>query len=431
MTPGARLLSIINILSEVLCKISSSDEPTDIILKKWFSKNRYAGSKDRKEISDSVFGILRHYYIINNIISDKFKCYNLKDSIKFALIYYVLFKYSYQDVINLLDDGPYALNKNNEISRYLDTIKKISSDSMYRNGGLPDWIYKEFLITYKKDTQNVCESLLDQSNIDIRIGKDYEREEILNKILNFDKLAYKTIYSPYGIRLSKRIAFNVIKNFKNYFVEFQDEGSQLAILLSGVKDNEVVLDLCAGAGGKTLMLCDIEKNVKIIATDIDFSRLLKIKKRVSWDKYKNRIELRKDFKNLDLLVDRVICDVPCSGSGAWRRRPEEKIRITKKRFQELINLQSKILVKGANLLKVGGELVYITCSLLKKENTDQIETFIKNNSEFEIVDLKHSWNNIVKSDSWIGDSMFCQLLPNINKCDGFFVARLRKNKEAI
>ncbi len=428
MTPGSRLLIITNILSEVLCEISLSDVPTDTILNKWYRKNRYAGSKDRKEISDSIFGILRHYYIINNIIYDKFTSYNLSNSIKFALIYYVLFKYNYEEVVNLLDDGPYAIKMNNEISTYLEAIKQISFSNNFKNEGLPDWIYKEFLITYKNETQNVCESLLDQSNIDIRVSKDSDREKILNKILNFDKLAHKTIYSPYGIRLSKRIAFNVIKNLKNYFIEFQDEGSQLAILLSGVKDNEVVLDLCAGAGGKTLMLCDIKKNVKIIATDIDSSRLLKIKKRLSWDKYKNRIELYENFINLDLLVDRVICDVPCSGSGAWRRRPEEKIRITKKRFQELINIQSKILLKGANLLKVGGELVYITCSLLKKENSDQIENFIKKNSEFEIVDLKYSWNNIVKSDSWIGDSSFCQLLPNINKCDGFFVARLRKNK---
>tara|TARA_B100000686_G_scaffold72987_1_gene78730 strand:- start:22472 stop:23758 length:1287 start_codon:yes stop_codon:yes gene_type:complete len=428
LTPGSRLLIITNILSEVLCEISLSDVPTDTILNKWYRKNRYAGSKDRKEISDSIFGILRHYYIINNIIYDKFTSYNLSNSIKFALIYYVLFKYNYEEVVNLLDDGPYAIKMNNEISTYLEAIKQISFSNNFKNEGLPDWIYKEFLITYKNETQNVCESLLDQSNIDIRVSKDSDREKILNKILNFDKLAHKTIYSPYGIRLSKRIAFNVIKNLKNYFIEFQDEGSQLAILLSGVKDNEVVLDLCAGAGGKTLMLCDIKKNVKIIATDIDSSRLLKIKKRLSWDKYKNRIELYENFINLDLLVDRVICDVPCSGSGAWRRRPEEKIRITKKRFQELINIQSKILLKGANLLKVGGELVYITCSLLKKENSDQIENFIKKNSEFEIVDLKYSWNNIVKSDSWIGDSSFCQLLPNINKCDGFFVARLRKNK---
>ena len=163
------------------------------------------------------------------------------------------------------------------------------------NEGLSDWIYKEFLITYKNETKNVCGSLLDQSNIDIRVSKNFDREKILNKILKFDKLACKTRYSPYGIRLSKRIALDATKTFKNYFIEFQDEGSQLATLLSGVKNNEVVVDLCAGSGGKTLMLCDIKKNIKIIATDIDFSRLLKIKKRLSWDKFKKRIKYAKKY----------------------------------------------------------------------------------------------------------------------------------------
>ena len=428
MTPGARFISIINILSEVLCKISSSDVPTDSILNKWYRKNRYAGSKDRKEISDSVFRILRYYYIINSIISDKFKSYNLDHSFKITLIYYVLNKYSYEEVINLFNDGPYAPKINNEISKYLNAIKQISFSNNIINEGLSDWVYKEFLITYKNETQSVCKSLLDQSNIDIRISKDFNREEILNKILNFDKLAYKTIYSPYGIRLSKRISFNTIKNLKNYYIEFQDEGSQIVTLLSGVKENEVVIDLCAGAGGKALMISDLFENVKIIATDIDSSRLLKIKNRLSWNKYKNRIKIYEDFINLDLLVDRVICDVPCSGSGAWRRRPEEKIRLTKEKFKELIDIQSKILIKGANLLKIGGELVYITCSLLKKENSDQIEAFLQKNSIFEIVDLKYSWDNIVNSDSWIGNSPFCQLLPNVNNCDGFFIARLRKKK---
>ena len=94
-----------------------------------------------------------------------------------------------------------------------------------------------------------------------------------------------------------------------------------------------------------------------------------------------------------------------------------------------MNIQQQIIVKAANLLKVGGELVYITCSLLKKENDDQIEFFIKNNSEFQIVDLKYSWNNIVGSQSWVGNNdSFCKLLPNIHDCDGFFIALLRKFK---
>ena len=217
-----------------------------------------------------------------------------------------------------------------------------------------------------------------------------------------------------------------IKEFKNELIEFQDEGSQLATLLSGVKEGEVILDLCAGAGGKSLLLAALANNVKVIATDFDSNRLNKIKLRQSWNKQKNNIEIYDNYHNINLYADRVICDVPCSGSGSWRRRPEEKIRISNNNFSDLLLVQQNILKRAAKFLKVGGELVYITCSLLKKENEDQVESFIKNNSKFQIVDLKYSWDNIVNSKSWVSKKKFCKLLPSIHNCDGFFIALLRK-----
>ena len=122
----------------------------------------------------------------------------------------------------------------------------------------------------------------------------------------------------------------------------------------------------------------------------------------------------------------MICDVPCSGSGAWRRRPEEKISLTKNKFEKLIASQRDILDYGASLTKIRGELVYITCSILNKENIRQIDSFLKDNPNFEIVDLKYSWDNITNSKKWFGEEKYCQLLPNIHECDGFFIARLTK-----
>ena len=120
--------------------------------------------------------------------------------------------------------------------------------------------------------------------------------------------------------------------------------------------------------------------------------------------------------------------MPCSGSGAWRRRPEEKISLTKNKFKNLLKTQRNILDYGASLTKIGGELVYITCSILNKENKFQINAFLQDNINFEIVDLKYSWDSIIKSKLWLGNKKYCQLLPNIHECDGFFIARLIKIK---
>jgi len=198
-------------------------------------------------------------------------------------------------------------------------------------------------------------------------------------------------------------------------------------LLSGVKENETVIDLCAGAGGKSLALSDLVQNIKIIATDIDVNRLERIKKRAIRLKVKEKIIIEKDYNRIELKADRIICDVPCSGSGAWRRRPEEKLNLNKNKFQDLLHIQQNILKYGAGLVKIGGEIAYITCSILDDENKDQINLFLKNNSNFEIVDLQDSWNNITKSQEWYGKEPFCQLTPFVHKCDGFFLARLVRN----
>ena len=426
MTPGAKLLAVENILSEVLGKVFTSNIAADNILKIWYRKNKYVGSKDRKEISNSLFGILKYYFILVNIINLNLKTFDLKISFQLVIIYYALIRNNYEYIINCFDDGPHAPNMNQKIFEYLKIIKNISLSKNYINTSFPDWLNREFLYSFKEDTNSIYASLLNEANIDLRVTDIYKRDKVYKKILKYDDLAIKTAFSPLGIRLSKRIVLKNIRELKGEFIEFQDEGSQLVTLLSGVKEGEVVLDLCAGAGGKTLLLASLVNNVKIIATDFDSYRLKNIKLRNTWIKYKNKIEIVDDYKNLNLLVDRVICDVPCSGSGSWRRRPEEKIRITKERFNDLLLDQKDILKKASKLLKVGGELVYITCSLLRTENEDQIECFIKNNSDFQIVDLKYSWDKIVKTHSWNSNNLFCQLLPNTNGCDGFFIALLRK-----
>ena len=270
--------------------------------------------------------------------------------------------------------------------------------------------------------------MFDEAQIDIRVKKGISRKNIINKFKNYNIKSDITPISPIGVRINKRLSVSHLKEFKEGLFEVQDEGSQLVSLMSGVKENETVIDLCAGAGGKSLAISDLLENVKIIATDININRLDKIRERALRFKVKNKIILEQNYKNLNFKADRIICDVPCSGSGAWRRRPEEKLNLTNNQFENLLEIQKEILNYGADLVKIGGEIVYITCSILDNENKDQINYFLKNNSNFEIVDLQDSWDSITMSHERFGKEAYCQLIPFIHKCDGFFLARLLRNK---
>jgi 16S rRNA (cytosine967-C5)-methyltransferase len=427
LTPGARLLSVIEIIDDIFIKNLDKNIFLENNIKVWMRKNRYAGSKDKKEISNSVYGILKRYYSLDYIQKQNQLLDNY--SIEITLIYYLFHVCTKEELINYFDDGPYSIKMNNNINNFIKKIDNfyLNEDDYIKNS-LPEWLYEEFYYTYTIDTRKVCESMFKEASFDIRLKKGISRTNIINKFKEYNIESDATPISPIGIRLTKRNSINHLKEFKDGLLEVQDEGSQIVSLLCGAKENEIIIDLCAGAGGKSLTIADLIKNVKIIATDVNFNRLKKIDERAKRLKIKDKISINKDYKNLNMKADRIICDVPCSGSGAWRRRPEEKLNLTKKQIEVLLNTQKTILEYGASMLKIGGEIVYITCSILDRENKDQINYFLKNNSNFEIVDLGDSWDSITNSHKGFGKEHFCQLLPFVHKCDGFFLARLLRNK---
>ena len=427
MTPGARLLSVVEIIDSVFKNKIDNNYVIANNIKRWMRNNRYAGSKDKREIINAVYGILKRYYILDfiqkkNIFLDNY-------ALEITIIYYIFHICKKDDLINSFDDGPYAIKLNKEIKQFIDKIDNFQiSEEEYIKNSLPLWLYNKIHESFNINTKKVCQSMFDESHFDIRVKKGISRKNIINKFKNYNIKSDITPISPIGVRINKRLSVTHLKEFKEGLFEVQDEGSQLVSLMSGVKENETVIDLCAGAGGKSLAISDLLENVKIIATDININRLDKIRERALRSKVKNKIILEQNYKNLNFKADRIICDVPCSGSGAWRRRPEEKLNLTNNQFENLLEIQKEILNYGADLVKIGGEIVYITCSILDNENKDQINYFLKNNSNFEIVDLEDSWDSITMSHERFGKEAYCQLIPFIHKCDGFFLARLVRNK---
>jgi 16S rRNA (cytosine967-C5)-methyltransferase len=425
LTPGARLLAVVEIINDIFLQPIDDNFSSDKIIKNWIRNSRYAGSKDRKEIINNVFGIIKRYFSLDYIQKNNVTLE--EHSLELTIIYFIFYGGGKTSLTSRFNDGPYAIKMTESINGYIEKISAYNFDEIeFVKCALPDWLYAEFYESFKNDTLKVCESFFKESNFDIRVKKDLSRDEIIQKLNNYNISSEKTPFSPIGIRINKRIPINNLIEFKKGLIEIQDEGSQLVSLLCGAKENETIIDLCAGAGGKSLLLADLLNNIKIIATDINLIRLDKIKDRAKRNKVEDKINIELNYHNLNILADRVICDVPCSGSGAWRRRPEEKISLTNNKFKELLKTQRDILDYGSSLTKIGGELVYITCSILNKENKSQINAFLQDNPNFEIVDLKYSWDSITNSKQWFGNEKYCQLLPNIHECDGFFIARLIK-----
>jgi 16S rRNA (cytosine967-C5)-methyltransferase len=242
--------------------------------------------------------------------------------------------------------------------------------------------------------------------------------------------------SPFGLRIKNRVNLQASTALKGGFVEIQDEGSQLIALLVETKADMKTIDLCAGAGGKTLALgAAMKDGGPLIACDTDEDRLKRLKLRLKRGGISNVtqhcIEGDNDtwYSKHAATAERVLIDVPCSGSGAWRRTPAQKWRLTDKRLTDLIDMQLNILNKAADLVCPGGRLVYATCSILSDENEDQIERFLKQHTEFNVMPIPQIWKRVIGTDcpkSAILNDTYLSLTPARHNTDGFFVAILER-----
>ena len=407
MTPGARLLSIVEIIDNILTNKINNNYNIEINLTNWLRKNRYAGSKDKKEISNIIYGIFKRYFILNYIRS-KYELFG-NFSLEITIIYYIFHICKKDELINYFDDGPYAIKMNKKIKDFILKINNLDmSKDEYIKNSLPEWLFKKVYESYSTNYGKICESMFDEAHFDIRVKKGISRKIIINKFKDYQIKSEITPISPIGIRISKRTKVSHLKEFKNGLFEVQDEGSQLASLLCGVKEKETVIDLCSGAGGKSLAISDFVENIKIIATDIDANRLKRIKERAIRLKVKDKIIIEKDYNSIKLKADRIVCDVPCSGSGTWRRDPEGKWSITLRDYQKLLSLQENIIRTAAQLVQASGRLVYATCSILKDENKTQIQKFLANSNEWVIEKEELLMPNE------LGDGFYFTILKKIN-----------------
>ena len=306
---------------------------------------------------------------------------------------------------------------------------------------LPEFLLASIKRNFKFDWENVALSLNQEAFVDLRINtlKNKTRDEILDSLREIGVPFKISKYSPLGIRLLKRFPINGNKLFKSGNIEIQGEASQLSALLLGVKPGMQVADICAGAGGKSLVLADIMKNKgRILSLDINQKRLkqaiLRFKRAGVHNVETRLVDINWSTKGLEKKFDLVLIDAPCSGIGTWSRSPDSRFNFNKKKLVELINIQFDLLLKGSAMVAPGGKLAYVTCSILPEEGVDQIEKFKNSvNSDFSEINMSNMWNDnlsLTNSFQYPFDSgkKSITINPATHKMDGFFISMFQRKR---
>jgi 16S rRNA (cytosine967-C5)-methyltransferase len=294
---------------------------------------------------------------------------------------------------------------------------------------LPEWLEPHLERVFGKGLEREMAALNAAAPTDLRVNLlKADRAAARHALAAEGVAAEPTPWSPIGLRLAARVPLGGLAAFKEGLVEVQDEGSQIAALLADARPGMRVVDFCAGAGGKTLALAaGMGNRGKLVACDVSARRLERAVRRLRRAGV-NNVERRALTSERDKWVkrhaggfDRVFVDVPCLGTGTWRRNPDAKWRATVQDLAELVVRQQQILSSAARLVRPGGRLVYATCSLLHEEDEAQAEAFLAAEPEFSVVPAARAWAETIGGAS-PGGERYLRLTPARHGTDGFFVA---------
>lgn len=388
MTPAARVQSAIEVLHLIVAAARDAGPAADTIIANFFKARRYAGSSDRRAVRELVYAAIR-------------RAGERPRSGREAML-------------GLLEDRP-------ELRALFDgsphAPAAISPKEHVSPGGIaPAWLMSKL--------EHVdAPALLGRAPLDIRVNRlKADRETLLAELPG----ARPTAHAPLGIRLEEPIAVEKEPRWHDGSIEVQDEGSQLIAVACRARPGLTIVDLCAGAGGKTLALAaDMASEGRLVACDTDRARLQRLPMRAERAGATD-VETRlldpgceaEALADLNGLADIVLIDAPCSGTGTWRRNPEARWRLTPERLTRLTELQARLLELGAALVRPGGRLIYAVCSLLDEEGADQLGRFLVAHPDWSAARPFASPG----TDRGAG----VLLSPSADGTDGFFVASVER-----
>ncbi len=437
MTPAARIDACISILSV----IGTVKVPMDTVIGDYMRQRRYIGSKDRAYIAEHVYMCMRHKARFAWLIE---KAGGDAPTPRLQMVCCLLYLdgRAQKDVEKLFDGSKYGADPlSSEEAACLEKLSRFTLDEP----DMPDLVKAEFPAEYElqlravfgEDLPAQARAMLEPATLDLRVNTlKKTRDEVMDSLAQNDVVTEKTSYSPCGLRVQEKTYLSKTKAFSKGWIDIQDEGSQLIALATGAEPGNQVLDYCAGAGGKTIALANMmEGKGRIIAMDNDERRLDRSRARFKRSGVSDNIEVRpltenrhkKWLRRQKGTFDVVLCDVPCSGSGTWRRNPDMRWINYGPDLDALYEVQAEILEKVVDTVKPGGKLVYATCSLFREENEDQIERFLKSHDDFELLDVSNHWPDGVISPV-VGPYM--RLTPKDHNTDGFFAAVMQRKSNS-
>ena len=361
MTPAAHIAAAIEILDLILAK-----EHVEVSLNRWGRSNRFAGSGDRNAIRDLVFDALRQ----KSSLTKRTKNISGRSWI-----------------ISLLLKKEVNLDKYFGVSKYGPTkITKIELDLLpleneYDLYDIPCWLWPKWKASLGKKANDVANRLKERANIFLRVNITKGTRKDALQALEKEGII-SNLHPTVSTALVVNKGYRKIKNSGVYgsgLVEVQDASSQASVLQLSVDQHGPILDFCAGGGGKSLALSAF-LNQPIFAYDVNFERMKDLPKRARRSSADIQIIKSGDLKTS--YYGLVFCDVPCSGSGTWRRDPEGKWSLTLKEYKNLLSVQANILNTASRLVKSNGTLLYATCSILEDENQTQIKNFLNKSNEW-------------------------------------------------
>jgi 16S rRNA (cytosine967-C5)-methyltransferase len=428
MREGGRIAAAIEVLDEILTR----HRPASEALRDWGKAHRFAGAGDRHAIGTLVYDALRR----KNSLGFRMGRENPR-AYAFAALRDI-WQRSPDEIARAVEDehGPGALSAEERAALANDSA---GDPPPHVAGDYPLWLSASFARAFGEHAAQEGRALAQRAPVDLRANiLKADRPRVLKALEKFNAVAGPL--SPWCVRIEalgpdKRNPHVEAEpaHGKGWF-EVQDAASQVAALMSGAKPGEQVADICAGAGGKTLALAALMGNRgQIHAYDSDKHRLRPIFERLTRAGARNVQVLGADEgARLDALsgkIDCVVIDAPCSGSGAWRRNPDAKWRLTERQLAQRLADQKSVLAQGARLVKPGGRIHYITCSVLPEENDDQVQAFLAAHPDFAPIPCRDQWRSAIGTDppASAGPGKDTLLLtPLRHKTDGFFMALMRR-----
>ncbi|HLU00943.1 MAG TPA: RsmB/NOP family class I SAM-dependent RNA methyltransferase [Burkholderiaceae bacterium] len=415
----ARIEQVRNVLGEIL----QWQHPADQVLSRWLRAHSRLGVRDRAEVTEAVFNVLRHLRLYRNFAESG----SGPAARRLAIL----------GLDATLPEGWLEPGLDEQEKAWLAHIRRIDREAMPRTvrESLPDWL--EERLSTLPDSDSLVRALNQPAPLDIRVNPfKVSREDVLAAFAAGPAARFNPVptpYSPWGIRFEGRPTVSRWPAFEKGEIEVQDEGSQILVALMAPRRGEMIIDFCAGAGGKTLLLGALMRSTgRLYAFDVSHARLARAKPRFARSGLSNIVPVviepstDQRVKRLRGKAQRVLVDAPCSGLGTLRRNPDLKWRQHPEVIEDFQRLQQGILREAATCVAPGGRLVYATCSLLPEENEAQIEAFLKVNADFQLLNAADIARE--RCPGLEEEGPYLRLRPDRHGTDGFFAAVLQRNK---